>query len=675
MKVYTMPNAQYVITTSSVNSVFGGLTEAMLQRSRLFSKYAEQKTTILTFNYNEKYPEIINSLMDREKINNDINIINLYEFFKNTTTKDDTIVPHSIQEEGLEYIKAEQENTYRYFKNGLYVKYKRFNDGKLVLVDYFNENRSRTHREEYTESGHIHRITYMDLQLNLPKQELYYRNDGTCYLNKFLKINPETKKVSVEKIFLFNNNGTIATVFKSNLEFQHYFMDTIIGNKTTYLIGEERGTDPITMSYKNDMCYKIYLTHNIHLRKPYHFSSVIKLGNRPVMENMSIPDAVVILTNKQKKDIIDRFGNRTNYFVIPHAIKKPNDFPSFHKRDLNKIVMLARYHEQKQIDHAIRSFKLVVENSPKKTLEIYGFGELEKNLLKLIQELNLQNNVFLKGFNSNPTEVLQTAALSILSSEYEGFGLVILESLANGCPVVSYDLKYGPSDMIEHGSNGFLAENLNIDDLGNKIIEATADESLLKTMSENAYKSVDKFSEESFVANWINMFEQIVELKDKRHSFSEMDVFLLDTSWKSDEVINISGSITLHGDASTDTTNNYTINAKLYNRDTKDFIIFPVNSTLKSNNEFDFKFSIDFNDVHLDKSTLDLSIVLEWENCSFEKRVGYKKEKSIQPSTSYYKNTKITPYFTKEYDNLSFSITPINNNSKNGILNMIFKAR
>ncbi len=61
----------------------------------------------------------------------------------------------------------------------------------------------------------------------------------------------------------------------------------------TFLIGEERGTDPITLEIEMDNVFKVYMTHNIHVRKPYHHSSVLKLGNRPVMNSMSKPEAVV----------------------------------------------------------------------------------------------------------------------------------------------------------------------------------------------------------------------------------------------------------------------------------------------------------------------------------------------------------------------------------------------
>ncbi len=179
-------------------------------------------------------------------------------------------------------------------------------------------------------------------------------------------------------------------------------------------------------------------------------------------------------------DIVKRFGDRTNYFVIPHAIKEGKYDHPFEQRDLNKVVMFARYHEQKQLDHAIKAFEKVVKKVPNAKLEIYGFGDKEKELETLIKSLKMEHSIHLKGFNKNPADTFKKSAVSLLTSEYEGFGLVVLESLRYGCPVISYDLKYGPSDMINNGENGYLVENLNINQLAEKVIKILKSKSDLK---------------------------------------------------------------------------------------------------------------------------------------------------------------------------------------------------
>ena len=81
----------------------------------------------------------------------------------------------------------DQEGVYRYFENGVYRLYKRFDsEGRLEVRDWFNENRARTRRERVQPDGTIARTTYMDLRRNTPRQQIFFRADGTPYMNKWL---------------------------------------------------------------------------------------------------------------------------------------------------------------------------------------------------------------------------------------------------------------------------------------------------------------------------------------------------------------------------------------------------------------------------------------------------------------------------------------------------------
>ncbi|NPC94350.1 glycosyltransferase [Bacillus sp. WMMC1349] len=657
-KKIRLPDAHYFFTTSSVKETFGGLTEAMLQRGRLFSEFAGQKTTVVTFNYDPTYPKIISSLLTRQKINQDIKIVNLYEYFKGEEASL-PVVKHVIDQEGLKFHKDPKLNAYRYYDNGLYVYYKRFtDDGKLVVADYFNKQRKRVKREEYTEEGYIHRITYMDLEYNKPRQELFFRNDGSCYMSKWLTMTKDKKAVRAEKINLFERNGDVRAVFSSTIELQHYFLDCLIGNETTFLIGEERGTDPITMSYQHDHIYKVYITHNIHVREPYHYRSVLRLGNRPVMENMGHPDAVVFLTEKQKTDIVKRFGNRTNYFVIPHAHQKPETLADFSKRDLKRVIILARYHQQKNLTHAIQAFAHTVKQVPQARLEIFGFGEQEKELQNLIDQLNLQDHVFLKGFTKDPDGEFRTAAFSVLSSEYEGFGLVVLESLANGCPVVSYDLKYGPSDMINNGENGFLVENKNINELGEKITELLQKPELIKTMSEHAYQSVDKFSELAFMERWSSMFFTIIKNRPLRNTLSNMELHLDHYDWSGKKQFVVTGQVSLTGEVPTAALDHYHTYWKVYNRDTKSFTIVQAETERDEQNRLLVKGEFQLDSLVNKEAVLDVSLGIEWDNSYFEKRIGYAKTELKTLPSRKINGFKVQPYFTENHGNLSFQVKP-----------------
>lgn len=661
------PEGQYIFSTSKIDYNFGGLTEAMLQRGRLFKEYVNQDSIIVTFNYSPEFDEIVTSLQARQKLTPGIQVFNVYDFFKGeTSTKIHANFCRDIEEENLKHHRVEnKKDSYRYYKEGLYLKYKRFDvEDNLVLIDYFNENRIRTCREEFHKMGYLHKKTYMDFMHNVPRQELYYRNDGTCYMSKWLYKDTEADKLRIERIHLFNPKGEVINVFKKQRDLELFFLKTIIGDKTTFLIGEERGTDPITLEIEMDNVYKIYMTHNIHVRKPYHYSSVLKLGNRPVMNQMSKPEAVVFLTEKQKTDIVKRFGNRTNYFVIPHAIKEgENDLP-FEQRDLNKVVMFARYHEQKQLDHAIKAFAKVTDELPNAKLEIFGFGDKENELNVLIRSLGMEHSIQLKGFNDNPADTFKKSAVSLLTSEYEGFGLVVLESLRYGCPVISYDLKYGPSDMISNGENGYLVENLNISQLAEKIIKTLNSKNELKSLSDNAFQSSKKFGEENFIINWRKLFYKVLEDKQRKHQFTDMNTCITSNNSIGNSFV-LKGDLLLTGQASSEESKgtDYSIVGKIYDRKTKDFICIPtVSIDKKSMSEFAFEIDINFSHSSIESfiknssPTLDLSVGIEWRNISFEKRLGLSKNVSRQFNSITTNGLLIKPYLTENHENLSFKI-------------------
>ena len=77
--------------------------------------------------------------------------------------------------------------------------------------------------------------------------------------------------------------------------------------------------------------------------------------------------------------------------------------------------------------------------------------------------------MILNKYTTDLAEIYGKSLFTILSSRYEGFGLVILESMYQSTPVISYDVPFGPKDIIDNGVDGILVENKNIGELANKM--------------------------------------------------------------------------------------------------------------------------------------------------------------------------------------------------------------
>lgn len=120
------------------------------------------------------------------------------------------------------------------------------------------------------------------------------------------------------------------------------------------------------------------------------------------------------------------------------------------------VLAAGRLTYQKGFDVLIRAHVKLLERGGKQRLVILGEGPARKELESLIHELGAQNSVSLPGFKTNPYAWMKRANIFVLSSRFEGFGLVIAEALALGTPVVSTDCPSGPAEILEGGRYGLL---------------------------------------------------------------------------------------------------------------------------------------------------------------------------------------------------------------------------
>jgi poly(glycerol-phosphate) alpha-glucosyltransferase len=155
---------------------------------------------------------------------------------------------------------------------------------------------------------------------------------------------------------------------------------------------------------------------------------------------------------------------------------------------------------------------MVVKKLPDARLEIYGFGALRQEYREQIDRLGLANNVFLMGATDDPAAVFSGAALSMMTSAAEGFGITLVESICNGCPAIAFDIKYGPSDIIADGDPGFLITMFDKGAYANRIIAYLWDTELQRAMSENCYADAARFNPEAFARSWFELTKRIYSI-------------------------------------------------------------------------------------------------------------------------------------------------------------------
>jgi glycosyltransferase involved in cell wall biosynthesis len=102
-------------------------------------------------------------------------------------------------------------------------------------------------------------------------------------------------------------------------------------------------------------------------------------------------------------------------------------------------------------------------------------------------------------------------SLMILSSRYEGFGLVLLEASVCGLPLISFDCKQGPSEIIENGKNGYLVKPVgNVGGLTKAICAMISDENKRRIMGREAQQMSQRFSLNRISEQWCMMFNSLI---------------------------------------------------------------------------------------------------------------------------------------------------------------------
>ena len=108
------------------------------------------------------------------------------------------------------------------------------------------------------------------------------------------------------------------------------------------------------------------------------------------------------------------------------------------------------------------------------------------------------------GVSSAPGRWIEEADAFVLSSRFEGWGLVLGEAMAAGLPSISFDCPFGPADMITHDHDGLLIEEGNIDAMANALSQLMGDSALRDRLGAQAKSAADRFAPEAIGAIWEN---------------------------------------------------------------------------------------------------------------------------------------------------------------------------
>lgn len=212
---------------------------------------------------------------------------------------------------------------------------------------------------------------------------------------------------------------------------------------------------------------------------------------------------VITLTNQDAENYRKRFGAK-NTMCIPNpvTIRVNTKAPLTEKN----VLAVGRYSTQKGFDLLLDAWNLVQNKENGWKLTVIGSGEMEAILRKKIENYHLSKSVNLIPITTNIIEEYQKASIYVMSSRHEGLPLVLIEAMAMGLPIVSFDCETGPRDIVVDKITGVLVPPLNINQLAIELDILMNDSAKRKFYAENALKYVEKFELSKIIDTWEEVF-------------------------------------------------------------------------------------------------------------------------------------------------------------------------
>ncbi|MGI8433247.1 MAG: glycosyltransferase [Nocardioidaceae bacterium] len=480
MPANDLPTGRYLSCPIDLSPDAGGQTRALLLRNRIFVKEAGLTPSVLSFNARTDLDERRAVMLERGLLLDEIATPNIYQHYRDhgwgRTVGDVETQPlrdltaHTISEET-------------------------FPDGSPW-------------RTVYKRPGS--RFAVFD----------YLRPDGSPFLRipHFVFKEPETWPTSLQQI---DGSGKIIGTFGSLGQWFRSWIRELTAKERSFVFVDSRFNAQHVAPMRASHIHIIYVLHNIHVSAPHLWSSETTEMYRRVLARIGGMDAMVTLTERQRDDIALRRGRTTNLFVVSNPVDMPEPVER-RQRDPNLVAIVARLEKQKRLTDAIRAFALVRKEIPTARLDIYGDGSQRTPLQQEVDRLHLGEAVTLRGHDPHARDALWTASAFLVTSVFEGWNLAMQESMTRGCPVVSYDVKYGPREQITDGVDGFLVPDRDIPAVAERVVRLLSSPELVEKMGSAATGTTARHGSAHFVGRWRQVLESVVDLKPYRTNLAEV---------------------------------------------------------------------------------------------------------------------------------------------------------
>ena len=224
----------------------------------------------------------------------------------------------------------------------------------------------------------------------------------------------------------------------------------------------------------------------------------------------AVYDCVTVLT-KTDYDVVAKRFRKTE--VMPNPLSMP-PAESIKPNKKKRILAAGRLNiwHCKGFDLLIKAWAQIQNKYPDWVVEIAGEGENGRQYLEsIIAEKHLENRVLLSGFHLNIRDFFYDSEIFVLSSRYEGFGMVLIEAMSQGAACIACDYKGRQREIIQNDSQGLCVECENENTLADALSRMIEDENYRRQVQENGWKRSLDFTPDKIGANWMRLFEELLE--------------------------------------------------------------------------------------------------------------------------------------------------------------------
>lgn len=475
-----LPPGRYLSCTIDVSPDYGGQTRALLMRNRILAREGRDPT-VLTLNAANDYADRRRICLERGLLLPGMPLLNIYEHYRERDWDEEADAGAPL-EDLSPHLTAEEQLT----------------DGTPWRTTY-----------ERPTTG----ATVYD----------YLRPDGSTFLRIpwFDFADPATWPRAITRV---SGSGQVIGRFGAIGQwYRRWVRELTVDDERVFVFTDSRYLVPHLAPVKLPRVHLFYLMHNVHVNEPRRWDSPMNEVYERALSGVDGLDAMVTLTERQREDIAQRRGHTNNLFVVPNPVDMPTEQPQG-DRDPFLVTVVARLEPQKRLVHAITAFADVLEAVPEARLDIYGEGSRYSRLQEEIERRELSGSITLRGHDPHARKALSRSSAFMMTSAFEGYPLSTLESMSHGCPVVSYDIKYGPREQITDGVDGFLVPDGDTAQLAERVVRLLRSPDLVRRMSEAAIAKAEQHGTERFVGDWASVLHASIAQKPHRVDLASVEL-------------------------------------------------------------------------------------------------------------------------------------------------------